>query len=50
MFIDTHCHLLKEDYENIDQIRIIQGKYLSAIENENLARGLIDESEITGDN
>lgn len=37
-------------YENIDQIRIIQGKYLSAIENENLARGLIDESEITGDN
>ena len=37
-------------FENIDQIRIIQGKYLSAIENENLARGLIDESEVTGDN
>lgn len=36
-------------YENIDQIRIIQGKYLSAIENESMARGLIDESEAKGD-
>jgi hypothetical protein len=32
-------------YENTDQIRIIQGQYLSAIENENGAKGLIDESE-----
>lgn len=32
-------------FENIDQIRIIQGKYLSAIEDENRALGLIDESE-----
>ncbi|HSH24599.1 MAG TPA: hypothetical protein VLA13_03570, partial [Massilibacterium sp.] len=32
-------------YNNIDQIRIIQGQYLSAIENENRARGLIDEGE-----
>jgi HK97 gp10 family phage protein len=36
-------------YENIDQIRIIQGKYLSAIEDENRARGLIDEGEEIGD-
>lgn len=33
-------------YNNIDQIRIIQGQYLSAIEDENRAKGLIDESEI----
>ncbi|HHY72700.1 MAG TPA: hypothetical protein GX497_05660 [Bacillus bacterium] len=32
-------------YENIDQIRIIQGQYLSAIEDENRARGLISEEE-----
>src|SRR5690625_4726817 len=32
-------------YNNVDQIRIIQGQYLSAIENENRAIGLIDESE-----
>jgi HK97 gp10 family phage protein len=32
-------------YENIDEIRKIQGKYLSAIENDNRARGLIDERE-----
>lgn len=32
-------------YNNIDQIRLIQGQYLSAIENENRALGLIDESE-----
>jgi HK97 gp10 family phage protein len=32
-------------YENIDQIRIIEGQYLSAIENENRALGLIDEGE-----
>jgi len=31
-------------YENIDQIRIIQGKYLSAIEDENKALGLIDHN------
>lgn len=35
-------------YENIDQIRIIQGKYLSAIENENKALGLIEEEEAVG--
>lgn len=32
-------------YNNIDQIRLIQGQYLSAIENDNRARGLIDERE-----
>lgn len=31
--------------ENIDQIRIIQGKYLKEIENENRAKGLIKEEE-----
>lgn len=36
-------------YENIDQIRIIQGKYLSAIEDDNRARGLINEDEEVGD-
>lgn len=36
-------------FENIDQIRIIQGQYLSAIEDENRARGLIDEAEEVGD-
>ena len=36
-------------YENIDEIRIIQGKYLSAIENENRALGLINEEEEVGD-
>jgi hypothetical protein len=36
-------------YENIDQMRIIQGKYLSAIEDENRAKGLIDEEEDVGD-
>lgn len=36
-------------YENIDQIRIIQGKYLSAIEDENRALGLIDEDEEMGE-
>lgn len=30
-------------FENIDQIRIIQGKYLSAIEDENKALRLIDD-------
>lgn len=35
--------------EHVDDIRIIQGKYLSAIEDENRARGLIDEEEMTGD-
>src|SRR5690625_2356551 len=32
-------------YENIDQMLIIQGQYLSAIEDENRAQGLIDEGE-----
>lgn len=32
-------------FDNIDQIRIIEGQYLSAIENENRALGLIDEGE-----
>ncbi len=31
-------------YENIDKIREIEGKYLSAIEDENRALGLIDEN------
>lgn len=31
--------------ENIDEIRRIEGQYLSAIENENRALGLIDEDE-----
>lgn len=30
---------------NIDQIRLIQGKYLKAIEDENRAKGLIKEEE-----
>ena len=30
--------------ENIDDIRRVQGKYLSSIENENVALGLIDEN------
>lgn len=35
--------------EHIDEIRLIQGQYISAIEDENRALGLIDESEATGD-
>jgi len=35
--------------ENINQIRIIQGQYLKAVEDENKARGLIDEEEGVGD-
>lgn len=43
-------HILRDTtYENIDQIRIIQGQYLSAIEDENKALGLIDEDEEVGD-
>ncbi|ALY08069.1 hypothetical protein BhaS171_00013 [Bacillus phage vB_BhaS-171] len=39
-------NILRETvYENINEIRQIQGKYLSAIENENRAMGLIDENE-----
>lgn len=34
-------------FNNIDQIRIIQGQYLSAIADENRARGLISEEEYT---
>ena len=30
-------------FESIDDIRRVQGKYLSAIEDENKALGLIDE-------
>ena len=36
-------------YKNIDEIRKIQGKYLSAVEDENKALGLIDEEEEVGD-
>lgn len=36
-------------YENINEIRKIQGKYLSAIEAENKALGLINEEEEVGD-
>lgn len=36
-------------YENIDEIRKIQGMYLSAIEDENKALSLINESEEMGD-
>jgi HK97 gp10 family phage protein len=32
-------------FENIDEIRKVQGKYLSAIEDDNRAKGLIDEEE-----
>ena len=44
-------HILRDTvYENIDQIRIIQGQYLSAIEDDNRAKGLIDEKEaVSGD-
>lgn len=34
---------------NIDEIRKIQGKYLSAIENENRALGLISDDEYEGE-
>lgn len=36
-------------YNNIDQIRLIQGKYLKEIENENRAKGLIKEEEEIAD-
>jgi HK97 gp10 family phage protein len=43
-------HILRDTVmENIDQIRIIQGKYLSAINDENRARGLISEAEYQGE-
>jgi len=35
--------------ENIDDIRRVQGAYLSAIEDENRALGLIDEEEAIGE-
>lgn len=35
--------------DNIDEIQKIQGKYLSAIEDENRALGLIDEDEEVAD-
>jgi HK97 gp10 family phage protein len=36
-------------FDNVDEIRRIQGMYLSTIENENRALGLIDENEQFGD-
>lgn len=36
-------------YPNIDQIRIITGKYLSAIEDENRMLGLISEEEYSSE-
>ena len=42
-------NILRETiFENIDEIRLIQGQYLSAIEDENRARGLIEDVEHTG--
>lgn len=35
--------------KNIDEIRRIEGHYLSAIEDENRALGLIDEEEMVPD-
>ena len=35
--------------DSIDEVRIIQGKYLSEIENENRAMGLINEGEEIAD-
>lgn len=35
--------------DNIDEVRKIQGRYLSKIEDENRAKGLIDESEEIAD-
>ncbi len=43
-------HILRDTvYNNIDTIRVIQGQYLSAIEDENRALGLIDEREAVGE-
>ena len=43
-------NILRETvFENIDEIRMITGQYLSAIEDENRALGLIDEIEHQGD-
>lgn len=36
-------------YENIDQIRLIMGQYIKKIEDENRARGLINEEEEIAD-
>jgi len=36
-------------FNNLDKIRLIQGKYLSAIEDENRALGLLDEDEEIAD-
>lgn len=42
-------NILRETvFENIDEIRRIQGQYLSAIEDENRLLGLITEDEQTG--
>lgn len=42
-------YLVPSVMENIDQIRLIEGKYLSAIADENRARGLIAEEEEVAD-
>ena len=35
--------------DNIDQIRVIEGQYLSAVEDENRALGLVNEGEYLGE-
>ena len=35
--------------EHIDEIRLIEGQYLSAVEDENRALGLINEGELKDD-
>jgi HK97 gp10 family phage protein len=44
-----HAALQNAVMENIDEIRRIEGAYLKAIEDENRAKGLIDESEEMGE-
>lgn len=41
--------LYNSTFDNIDEIRKIEGQYLSAIEDENRALGLIDEEEDISD-
>jgi hypothetical protein len=36
-------------FDNIDKIRLIEGQYISAIEDENKALGLIDEDDYTSE-
>lgn len=47
--IQPQHYLYNSVYENIDTIREIEGKYLSAIEDENRAAALIDEDETISD-